>query len=46
MSSKPVAFQVIHEIQQMSDCNWFTTHLTDLLYHCGNLKVLDRHQEK
>ncbi|XP_073944916.1 nuclear pore complex protein Nup75 isoform X2 [Choristoneura fumiferana] len=36
--------QVIHEIQQLSDNGWFATHLTDILYHCGKLKVLDKHQ--
>ncbi|XP_068631814.1 nuclear pore complex protein Nup85 [Battus philenor] len=36
--------QVIHEIQQMSDNGWFATHLTDILYHCGKLEILDKHQ--
>ncbi|XP_059056919.1 nuclear pore complex protein Nup85 [Achroia grisella] len=36
--------QVIHEIQQISDNGWFATHLTDMLYHCGKLKILDMHQ--
>ncbi|VVC88826.1 unnamed protein product, partial [Leptidea sinapis] len=36
--------QVIHEIQQMSDNGWFATHLTDMLYHCGKLQILDKHQ--
>ncbi|CAH0578936.1 unnamed protein product [Chrysodeixis includens] len=36
--------QVIHEVQQISDNGWFATHLTDILYHCGKLKVLDKHQ--
>ncbi|CAG9786436.1 unnamed protein product [Diatraea saccharalis] len=36
--------QVIHEIQQMSDNGWFATHLTDILFHCGKLKILDKHQ--
>ncbi|CAK1595716.1 unnamed protein product [Parnassius mnemosyne] len=36
--------QVIHEIQQMSDNGWFATHLTDILYHCGKLQILDKHQ--
>ncbi|XP_037293856.1 nuclear pore complex protein Nup85 [Manduca sexta] len=37
-------YQVIHEIQQMSDNGWFVTHLTDILYHCGKLRILDKHQ--
>ncbi|CAG5031460.1 unnamed protein product [Parnassius apollo] len=36
--------QVIHEIQQMSDNGWFATHLTDILFHCGKLQILDKHQ--
>ncbi|XP_014371798.2 nuclear pore complex protein Nup85 [Papilio machaon] len=36
--------QMIYEIQQMSDNGWFATHLTDMLYHCGKLQVLDEHQ--
>ncbi|RVE45771.1 hypothetical protein evm_009571 [Chilo suppressalis] len=36
--------QVIHEIQQISDNGWFATHLTDILFHCGKLKILDKHQ--
>ncbi|XP_063618818.1 nuclear pore complex protein Nup85 [Cydia splendana] len=36
--------QVIHEIQQISDNGWFATHLTDILVHCGKLKILDKHQ--
>ncbi|XP_060803024.1 nuclear pore complex protein Nup85 isoform X2 [Amyelois transitella] len=36
--------QVISEIQQISDNGWFATHLTDMLYHCGKLKILDKHQ--
>ncbi|CAG4992390.1 unnamed protein product [Colias eurytheme] len=36
--------QVIHEIQQISDNGWFVTHLTDMLYHCGKLQIVDKHQ--
>ncbi|XP_052759261.1 nuclear pore complex protein Nup85 [Galleria mellonella] len=36
--------QVIHEIQQISDNGWFATHLTDILYQCGKLKIFDKHQ--
>lgn len=35
--------QLIHEIQQISDNGWFATHLTDMLYHCGKLKIMDKH---
>ncbi|CAF4953700.1 unnamed protein product [Pieris macdunnoughi] len=34
--------QVIHEIQQVSDNGWSATHLTDMLYHCGKLQILDK----
>jgi nuclear pore complex protein Nup85 len=33
--------QVLHDIQQLSDNCWMATHLTDLLVHCGKLKILD-----
>ncbi|XP_014208983.1 nuclear pore complex protein Nup85 [Copidosoma floridanum] len=36
--------QVIKEIQYMSDNGWFAAHLTDLLYHCGRLNIMDKHQ--
>ncbi|KAG7189414.1 hypothetical protein KM043_017118 [Ampulex compressa] len=36
--------QVIREIQYMNDNGWFAAHLIDLLYNCGKLKVLDKHQ--
>ncbi|XP_028163946.1 nuclear pore complex protein Nup85-like, partial [Ostrinia furnacalis] len=36
--------QVIHEIQQISDNGWFATHLTDILFHCGKLEIMDKHQ--
>ncbi|XP_078043668.1 nuclear pore complex protein Nup75 [Augochlora pura] len=36
--------QVIKEIQYMGDNGWFATHLVDLLYTCGRLKVLDKDQ--
>lgn len=37
---------VINEIQHMGDNGWFATHLVDLLYVCGKLKILDRDQIK
>ncbi|XP_032523554.2 nuclear pore complex protein Nup85 [Danaus plexippus] len=36
--------QVIREVQQISDNNWFAAHLTDMLHHCGKLRILDIHQ--
>ncbi|XP_037807041.1 nuclear pore complex protein Nup75 [Lucilia sericata] len=36
--------QVIHSIQLMADNQWFVTHLTDLLYNCGQLQVVGDHQ--
>lgn len=36
--------QVIKEIQYMGDNGWFATHLVDLLYTCGKLKILDKDQ--
>ncbi|OXU24689.1 hypothetical protein TSAR_001479 [Trichomalopsis sarcophagae] len=36
--------QVIKEIQYMNDNGWFAAHLTDLLYHCGRLNIMDKHQ--
>lgn len=38
--------QVIKEIQYMSDNGWFAAHLTDLLFNCGKLKVVDKQQVK
>lgn len=38
--------QVIHAIQLMADNQWFVTHLTDLLYNCGQLQVVGEHQMK
>ena len=38
--------QVIKEIQYMSDNGWFAAHLTDLLFHCGRLNIVDKHQIK
>lgn len=32
--------QVLHSIQKIGDNQWFVTHLTDLLYHCGQLQVM------
>lgn len=37
-------YQVLHEIQGISDNQWFVTHLTDLLYNCGKLEVLGEQQ--
>lgn len=34
-------FQVIKEIQHMSENGWFVSHLTDILYHSGRLDFLD-----
>ncbi|KAL9915780.1 nuclear pore complex protein Nup75 isoform 1-T2 [Glossina fuscipes fuscipes] len=36
--------QVIHSIQLMADNQWFVTHLTDLLYNCGQLQLMGQHQ--
>lgn len=36
--------QVLHAIQLMADNQWFVTHLTDLLYNCGQLQVVGDHQ--
>ncbi|XP_076636504.1 nuclear pore complex protein Nup75 isoform X1 [Colletes latitarsis] len=36
--------QVIKEIQYMGDNGWFATHLVNLLYTCGRLKILDKDQ--
>lgn len=36
--------QVLHDIQVMCDNKWFVTHLTDLLWHCGQLQVLGDQQ--
>lgn len=32
--------QVLRDIQNMCDQQWFATHFTDLLWHCGKLHVL------
>lgn len=38
--------QVLHDIQNMCDQQWFATHFTDLLWHCGKFNVLnDEHNE-
>ncbi|KAL4704625.1 hypothetical protein ACJJTC_002882 [Scirpophaga incertulas] len=43
--SGSISTRVVHEIQQIPDNGWkFATHLTDILYHCGKLKILDKHQ--
>lgn len=36
--------QVVHDCQNMCDNKWFVTHLTDLLYHCGQLQIVGEHQ--
>lgn len=36
--------EVIKKIQYMSDNGWFAAHLIDLLYHCGRLNIVDKHQ--
>ncbi|KAJ8679027.1 hypothetical protein QAD02_014814 [Eretmocerus hayati] len=36
--------QVIKEIQYMNDNGWFAAHLTDLLFHCGRLNIMDKQQ--
>lgn len=38
--------QVIKEIQYMNDNGWFAAHLTDLLYNCEKLNIIDKHQTK
>lgn len=35
-------FQVIKEIQYMTENGWFVTHLTDILYHSGRLLLLEK----
>ncbi|EFN72514.1 Nucleoporin NUP85 [Camponotus floridanus] len=35
-------YQVIKEIQYMSDNGWFAAHLMDLLYKCGKLNILSK----
>lgn len=32
--------KVLHSIQQIGDNQWFVTHLTDLLYNCGQLELI------
>lgn len=36
--------QVIKEIQYMNDNGWFAAHLTDLLYNCEQLNIIDKYQ--
>ncbi|KAG5892368.1 hypothetical protein JTB14_035982 [Gonioctena quinquepunctata] len=38
-------FQVIKEIQFMTENGWFVSHLTDLLHHCGRLSGLEKDVE-
>lgn len=33
--------QVLRDIQNMCDQQWFATHFTDLLWHCGKLNVIN-----
>jgi hypothetical protein len=35
---------VIRLIEQTSENGWFAAHLTDLLHHCGCLKIIDNQQ--
>lgn len=39
-------YQVIREIQYMSDNGWFAAHLIDLLYKCGKLNILSQEKTK
>lgn len=32
--------QVLHDIQNIQDNGWFAVHLTDLLYHAGQLEIV------
>lgn len=36
--------QVLHDIQNLPDNQWFVVHLTDLLYNCGQIKIVDENQ--
>ena len=38
--------QLLYPIQNMCDNQWFVTHLIDLLYHSGQLKVFGEQQNK
>lgn len=38
--------QVVHDCQNMCDNKWFVTHLTDLLYHSGQLHIVGDQQVK
>lgn len=38
--------QVVHDLQHMCDNKWFVTHLTDLLYHCRQLRIVGEQQEE
>ncbi|CAD6215897.1 GSCOCG00000714001-RA-CDS [Cotesia congregata] len=37
-------YKVIEQIQYMNDNGWFAAHLTDLLYSCEKLKIMDEEQ--
>lgn len=38
--------QVLYDIQNMCDNQWFVTHLTDLLYHCDELHIKGDQQKE
>ncbi|KAL1494210.1 hypothetical protein ABEB36_009842 [Hypothenemus hampei] len=38
-------FEVIREIQEMTENGWFVTHLTDILSHSGRLSSLEKEVE-
>lgn len=38
--------QVLYAIQKMCDNQWFVTHLTDLLYNCGQLQIMGEQQHR
>lgn len=35
---------VVRDIQLLTDNGWFSAHMTDLLYHCGRLNIVDKDQ--
>ncbi|XP_034942679.1 nuclear pore complex protein Nup85 [Chelonus insularis] len=37
-------YKVIEQIQHMNDSGWFAAHLTDLLYNCEKLNIMDEDQ--
>lgn len=38
--------QVLYDLQNMCENKWFVTHLTDLLFHCGQLQLIAEKQDK